>query len=83
MIQLNPEFILASEVRLIKLPPPWSVFGEADRQEFLEENVYPKWDKEKEANKIVYESLKEMFTPEQKARWEKRQSQIKKSDKDN
>ncbi|RLD93497.1 MAG: hypothetical protein DRJ29_08675 [Bacteroidetes bacterium] len=78
--ELNPEFVLAAEVRLIKLPPPWSVFGDADRQEFLEENVYPKWDKEKEANKIKYESLKEMFTPEQKARWEKGKHQFKKPD---
>lgn len=80
--ELNPEFVLAAEVRLIKLPPPWAVFGDADRQKFLEENVYPKWDEEKEENKIKYEAAKEMFTPEQKARWEKRKHMFKKSNKD-
>jgi hypothetical protein len=56
---------------------------EAERQKYLEEHVYPKWDEEKEANKIKYESFKEMFTPEQKARWERRKHQFLKPDKDN
>jgi len=78
--ELNPEFVLAAEVRLINLPPPWSVFGESDRQKFLEEHVYPKWDKEKKENQIKYEAAKEMFTPEQKARWENRKHQFKNPD---
>lgn len=76
--ELNPEFILASEVRLIKIPLPESFFGDAERQKFLEEHVYPKWDKEKKENKIKYDAVKEMFTPEQKARWEKRKHQFRK-----
>jgi ParB/RepB/Spo0J family partition protein len=79
--ELNPEFVLAAEVKLINLPPPWAIFGETDRQKFLEENVYPKWDKEKKENQIKYEAVKEMFTPEQKARWENREHQFMKTDK--
>lgn len=79
--ELNPEFVLASEVRLIKLPPPWSVFGDTDRQKFLEKYVYPAWEKEKKKGKIKYSPPKEMFTPEQKASWEKRKHQFKKPDK--
>ena len=77
---MNPEFVLAAEVRLINLPPPWAVFGDTDRQKFLEEYVYPKWDNEKKENQIKYEAAKEMFTPEQKARWEKRKHQFKNPD---
>lgn len=78
--ELNPEFVLASEVRLIKLPPPWSVFGESERQKYLEENVYPEWEEEKEKGKIEYNPPKEMFTPRQKAHWEKIKHKFKKPD---
>lgn len=78
--ELNPEFVLASEVRLIKLPPPWSVFGESERQKYLEENVYPEWEEEKEKGKIEYNPPKEMFTPKQKAHWEKIKHKFKKPD---
>jgi DNA modification methylase len=82
--EFNPEFILASEVRLIKIPPPGAItFGPTDRQESLEENVYPKWEEEKKANKIEYNPPKEVFTPKQKASWEKRKHLFKKPDKNN
>jgi len=79
--ELNPEFVLASEVRLIKLPPPESVFGEAERQKYLEEYVYPKWEEEMKKGKIEYNPPKEMFTPKQKAHWGKIKHKFKKPDK--
>jgi DNA modification methylase len=69
--ELNPEFALASEVRLIKIPSPGSVFEQEERDKFLKENVYPEWEKEKENGRIEYHPPKEMFTPEQKAHWKK------------
>jgi len=78
---LNPEFALASEVRLIKIPPPGGMFGQEERDKFLEDNVYPEWEEEKKKGRIEYNPPKEIFTPEQKARWEKRKHQFKKPDK--
>jgi len=79
--ELNPEFALASEVRLIKIPPPGGMFGQEERDKFLEDNVYPEWEEEKKKGRIEYNPPKEIFTPEQKARWEKRKHQFKKPDK--
>ena len=80
--EFKPEFVLASEVRLVKIPPPGAeIFGQTARQEFLEENVYPKWEEEKKTNKIKYEPPKEVFTPKQKASWERRKHLFKKPDK--
>lgn len=79
--ELNPEFALASEVRLIKIPPPGGMFGQEERDKFLEDNVYPEWEKEKKKGKIEYNPPKEMFTPEQKARWEKTKHRFKRSGK--
>lgn len=76
--ELNPEFLLASEVRLVKIALPWAAFGQRQRDIFLEENVYPGWEKEKENGQIEYHPPKEMFTPEQKARWEKRKHKFMK-----
>lgn len=76
--ELNPEFALASEVRLIKIPVPGSAFGQEEREKFLKDNVYPGWEKEKENGQIEYHPPKEMFTPEQKARWEKRKHKFMK-----
>jgi ParB/RepB/Spo0J family partition protein len=79
--EFKPEFVLASEVRLIKSPPPWAFFSENERQKFLDKYVYPEWEKEKKSNKIKYEPPKEIFTPQQKASWERRKHQFKKPDK--
>lgn len=79
--ELNPEFALASEVRLIKIPPPDGVFRQEERDKFLEDNVYPEWEKEKKKSKIEYKPPKEIFTPEQKARWEKIKHRFKRPDK--
>lgn len=80
--EFNPEFVLASEVRLIMIPPPGTeMFGPACRKDFLEKNVYPDWEKEKKEKKITYKPPKEVFTPEQKARWEKRKHLFKRPDK--
>jgi len=81
--ELNPEFALASEVRLIKIPPgggqdEWDIKA---RQQMLEESVYPQWEAEKENGKIEYHPPKEMFTPEQKANWEKRKHLFKRPGK--
>jgi len=80
--ELNPEFSLASEVRLIKIPPPGGMFGQEARDKFLKDNVYPEWEKEKKKGKIEYKPPKEVFTPEQKARWEKRKHKFHKPKKD-
>lgn len=80
--ELNPEFALASEVRLIKIPPPWGMFGQEDRDKFLKKNVYPEWEKEKRNGKIEYHPPKEMFTPEQKAHWKKIKHKIQKPRQD-
>jgi site-specific DNA-methyltransferase (adenine-specific) len=79
--EFNPEFVLASEVRLIKIPPPGSAeYGPEERQKFLEKNVYPNWEEEKKTGGIKYDPPKEVFTPEQKALWEKRKHLFKKPD---
>lgn len=79
--ELNPEFALASEVRLIKIPPPGGMFGQEERDKFLEDNVYPEWEEEKKKGRIEYNPPKEMFTPKQKAHWEKVKHKFKKPDK--
>lgn len=81
--ELNPEFALASEVRLIKIPPPGSTFGQEARDKFLNDTVYPDWEKEKENGKIEYHPPKEVFTPEQKAHWNKIKHKLRKPKQDN
>ncbi|MZQ48615.1 MAG: ParB N-terminal domain-containing protein [Bacteroidales bacterium] len=76
--ELNPEFALASEVRLIKIPPPGFIDEQEERDKLLKKKVYPKWEKEKKNGKIEYHPPKEMFTPEQKAHWKKVKHKLQK-----
>ena len=75
--EVKPEFLLASEMRLVKIAPPWAAFGQRQRDIFLEENVYPEWKKEKENGQIEYHPPKELFTPEQKARMARAKQRLK------
>ena len=43
--------------------------------------MYPQWEEEKNAKKIKHEPPKEVFTPEQKAHWEKIKHRFKRPDK--
>jgi len=83
--ELKPEFVLASEVKLIKIPPPGigDGLGTETHQQILEESVYQKWEAEKEKGKIEYVPPKEIFTPAQKARWKKRKLLFKRPEKPN
>lgn len=76
--ECKPEFVLSAEMRLISIALPGSFFSDEEHQEYLKEFVFPKWEKEKEEGKIEYNPPKEIFTPEQKARWEKRKHKFQK-----
>ena len=70
--ECKPEFVLAAETRLIKVAIPGSFFSDEAHQEYLNKFVYPKWEEEKNNGNIEYIPSKEIFTPEQKSRWELR-----------
>ncbi|MGA1977026.1 MAG: DNA methyltransferase [Bacteroidales bacterium] len=80
--ELKSEFVLASEVRLVKVPPPGTPnWGWEMREDYLEKFVYPKWEEEKKANKIKNDPPKDNITPKAKDRRKKIQHKFKRPDK--
>lgn len=80
--ECKPEFVLAAETRLIKVAIPGSFFSDEAHQEFLNKFVYPKWEEEKKKGKIEYIPPREIFTPEQKAHWERVKHKFQKPKED-